>query len=85
MSVSALQPLVLANGVFLDPATGREEGGDLIADAGLIRDFGHAVRGSRPDGAKVVDCKGMTVAPGLIETAMTEAMPSSSSEVPASA
>lgn len=67
MSVSALQPLVLANGVFLDPATGREEGGDLIADAGVIRDFGHAVRGSRPDGCKVVDCRGMVVAPGLID------------------
>ncbi len=60
-------PLLLANARLIDPATGKEEFGDLYAEGGLIRDFGASVRGSRPDGAKVLDCRGEVVAPGLID------------------
>ncbi|MCP8939862.1 dihydroorotase [Alsobacter sp. SYSU M60028] len=59
--------LLLANARLVDPATGREEFGDLLVEDGLIADFGAALRAARPEGATVLDCRGEVVAPGLID------------------
>ncbi|MDQ6701889.1 MAG: dihydroorotase, partial [Pseudomonadota bacterium] len=62
------QPLALVNARLIDPAKLRETlGGVLVAD-GLIRDYGAAVAPAKlPSHARVIDCGGDCVAPGLID------------------
>lgn len=64
----AHQPLALVNARLIDPAGPAEtRGGVLIVD-GLIRDLGQAVAPANlPTYARVVDCAGDVVAPGLID------------------
>ncbi|MGH6867341.1 MAG: dihydroorotase [Methylocella sp.] len=64
----AHRPLALVNARLIDPAKLRETvGGVLIVD-GLIRDFGAAIMpGNLPAHARVIDCRGDCVAPGLID------------------
>ena len=59
---AAAPPVLLANARLIDPASGRDEAGDLFVADGLIRDLGASVRGSRPDGARIIDCRGRVVA-----------------------
>jgi dihydroorotase len=67
-SAIAHQPLALVNARLVDPAgLGPTQGGVLIVD-GLIRDLGPGVvRASLPAHAKIIDCGGDLVAPGLID------------------
>jgi len=67
-SAIAHQPLALVNARLIDPAApGTMEGGVLIVD-GLIRDLGSlVVRSGLPPYAKIIDCGGDLVAPGLID------------------
>jgi dihydroorotase len=60
-----IRPLLLANARLVDPATGQDLRGDLLAAEGVIRDFGPSL--SRPDDAIVVDCAGEVLAPGLVD------------------
>lgn len=60
-------PLIIRNARLVDPATGREENGDLYAEGGVICDLGPSLRGSRPDGAREIDARGRVLAPGLID------------------
>lgn len=64
MSDNQVYDLVLAGGTVLDPASGRNERCDIAISGGTIAAIG-------PDllapGAKVVDCSGSTVVPGLVE------------------
>ncbi len=64
----AHQPLALVNARLIDPAAGAEtRGGVLIVD-GLIRDLGQAVAPANlPPYARLIDCAGDLVAPGLID------------------
>jgi dihydroorotase len=64
---AAAPPVLLANARLIDPASGRDETGDIFVADGLIRDLGASVRGSRPDGARIIDCRGRVVAPGLVD------------------
>lgn len=55
------------NARLIDPASGRDEPGGLVVDGTLIADIGTHLRRNAPEGAKVIDCKGHVLAPGLID------------------
>jgi len=59
-------PLLLVNARLVDPATHSETRGGLLVIDGVIADLGPGFA-SAPDGARVVDCRGDIVAPGLID------------------
>jgi dihydroorotase len=50
---------------LLDPATGRDERGDLLVRSGRIADLGAGI--GRPDGIEVVACDGEILCPGLVD------------------
>lgn len=61
-------PLLFVNARLIDPASGRESRGGLLVQNGRIADLGPTVtRDSTPDGARVVDCGGDVLAPGLVD------------------
>ncbi|MCR9218593.1 MAG: dihydroorotase [Alphaproteobacteria bacterium] len=56
------------NARLLDPASGLDATGALLIEDGRIADFGaHLFRTGAPSVNEVVDCKGMVLAPGLID------------------
>jgi dihydroorotase len=66
--VSSVQPIALLNARLVDPERETETRGGLIAIDGLIAGVGAAVtRDSVPGDARIVDCAGDVVAPGLID------------------
>lgn len=58
--------LLLEGGRLLCPATGRDEVGDVLVDAGRVVAVGGALA-ARAAGARHVDCTGAVVAPGLVD------------------
>ncbi len=61
-------PLLLLNARLIDPAAGLETRGGLLIDKGRIKDLGPAIcAAAAPKGAKIVDCGGDVVCPGLID------------------
>jgi dihydroorotase len=63
-----MQPLALLNARLVDPASGREMRGGVLVRDGRIAGLGGAVTAaSLPEGARVIDCGGDVVAPGLID------------------
>jgi dihydroorotase len=64
----AHQPLALVNARILDPETARETKGGILVVDGCIRDLGASVAPANlPPHARVLDCAGDIVAPGLID------------------
>ena len=67
-SMSSSPPIAFINARLLDPATGRETRGGVLAQDGRIVDLGAAITkanvGTR---AQVIDCGGDIVCPGLID------------------
>ncbi len=62
------RPCALINARLVDPASGRESRGGVLVVDGLIAGLGGAVtRDSTPTEARIVDCEGDVVAPGLID------------------
>jgi dihydroorotase len=62
------RPCALLNARLIDPDSGRETAGGILAIGGLIAGVGGAVTwDSTPEGALIVDCGGDVVAPGLID------------------
>ncbi|ARN83433.1 dihydroorotase [Methylocystis bryophila] len=59
-------PLLFQNARLVDPATGSETLGGLLALDGRIADIGPEATFA-PEGARVIDCGGDVVAPGLID------------------
>ena len=59
-----MKPLLLTNARLVDPATGRDERGDLLVRDGVIADLGNF--GPAAD-AEVVPCSGQVLAPGLVD------------------
>ncbi len=59
-------PLLLQNARLVDPATGIEMLGGLLTLGGRIADLGPGATFA-PEGARVIDCGGDVVAPGLID------------------
>jgi dihydroorotase len=59
-----MQPILLANARLVDPEAGRESRGSVLVRDGIIQDVGNI--GPAAD-ARVIDCGGQVVAPGLID------------------
>ncbi|HTO79459.1 MAG TPA: dihydroorotase [Methylocystis sp.] len=59
-------PLLLQNARLVDPASGTETRGGLLTLDGRIADLGAGATFA-PEGARVIDCGGDVVAPGLID------------------
>jgi dihydroorotase len=56
------------NARLLDPATGLDVKGALLTDGETVADMGPELfRGGVPRGIEVVDCKGLCLAPGLVD------------------
>jgi dihydroorotase len=55
------------NARLIDPASGKDEPGGLLVADGTIADLGGHLRRNAPEGAKVVDCRGHVLCPGLID------------------
>lgn len=56
------------NARLIDPASGLDETGALLIEDGRIADFGpHLFRTGAPSVNEVIDCKGLCLAPGLID------------------
>jgi len=53
------------NARLLDPASGRDEVGAVVTEAGKITALGASV--TVPKAAEIVDCTGLCLAPGLVD------------------
>lgn len=61
-------PLVFQNARLVDPATGLDARGALLVEDGRIAGIETgAARATAPEGARIVDCKGLALAPGLVD------------------
>jgi dihydroorotase len=61
-------PLLFVDARLIDPAAGTETRGGLFVVDGRIADFGPGLtRDCAPDGARIVDCRGDVLAPGLVD------------------
>ena len=60
--------LLIRNGRVIDPASGHDAVGDVAIDDGRIVAIGHVEAGFMPD--RVVDARGLVVAPGLVDLAV---------------
>lgn len=62
------RPLLLANALLTDPASGTVQRGGLLIEGGVIRDLGPGlVASSVGEGTDIRDCHGAVVAPGLVD------------------
>jgi dihydroorotase len=55
------------NARLIDPASGKDEPGGLLVKDGVIADLGAQLRRNAPERARVIDCKGHVLCPGLID------------------
>jgi len=60
-----MQDILLKGGRLIDPATSRDEVVDILISNGIIYSFGVDLK--PPKGAKVIDCDGKIVVPGLLD------------------
>lgn len=61
-------PVLYRNARLLDPASGLDAVGDLLTDGAVIADLGSGLAGQGvPEGAAVVECGGLCLAPGLVD------------------
>ena len=69
MNAKLVEPQVAyVNARLLDPASGLDEAGALLTEGEQIADFGpELLADGVPDGARVVDCEGHCLAPGLVD------------------
>lgn len=68
MPPEPLSPTLFVNARLVDPAMGSETPGGLLVSDGRIADLGPGLtRDGAPEGARVIDCGGEVVAPGLID------------------
>jgi dihydroorotase len=58
---------VFLNARIIDPASGRDQPGGLLVKDGVIADVGDHLRRNAPEKAKVIDCKGHVLCPGLVD------------------
>jgi len=64
--MSAHRPVLIINAEIADPLTGRTERGSLAIEDGMIHDFGRTID-TPPEGALIIDARGRTLAPGLVD------------------
>ncbi len=66
-----MKPLVLKGGRVVDPSRNIDETGSVVIIDGKIAEAGAAaLNQGAPDGAEIVDCAGLTIIPGLIDTSV---------------
>jgi dihydroorotase len=66
--LSDRRPILLANARIVDPSRDLDFAGDLLMADGVIRDAKRGIGAAGvPEGTEIVDCRGMVVAPGLID------------------
>jgi dihydroorotase len=58
---------VFLNARLIDPASSKDEPGGLLVADGVIADLGPHLRRNAPERAKVIDCRGHVLCPGLID------------------
>jgi len=76
VSLSSERPLAFVNARLLDPASGLDAPGGLLVRDGRIADFGAGLfTDGTPDDAKIVDCGGQCLAPGLVDMRVTTGEP----------
>jgi dihydroorotase len=61
------EAIVFLNARLVDPGGARDEPGGALVKDGLIADLGPHLRRNAPEGARVIDCKGHVLCPGLID------------------
>ncbi|WP_427023182.1 dihydroorotase [Aureimonas ureilytica] len=65
---SSTRPLVVANARILDPSRGLDEVGTLVVQDGIIAAAGaDAQNQGAPEGAEVIDARGLLLIPGLVD------------------
>ena len=57
--------VLLKGGRIVDPSQGMDVVGDVLLRGGVVESCGSSI--ATPDGAEVVDCSGLVVAPGFID------------------
>ncbi|MET3598641.1 dihydroorotase [Martelella mangrovi] len=63
-----MKPLVLNNARIIDPSRDLDETGTIIVEDGRIVAAGRdAANQGTPEGAEIVDCRGLVAAPGLVD------------------
>jgi dihydroorotase len=67
MPQSGVKATLLKNARLLDPWTGLDAAGDLLAIGGRIAALGADAAPATPEGAVVIDCDGHCLAPGLVD------------------
>ncbi|HLA15195.1 MAG TPA: dihydroorotase, partial [Gemmatimonadaceae bacterium] len=60
-----MRPLLLKGGKLVDPSQGLDKVGDLLLRDGAVEEIGGSIAG--PEGAEVLDCRGLLVSPGFID------------------
>jgi len=60
-----MRPILFRGARVLDPAAGRDEVADLLLEDGCVRAVGRGL--GSPEGAEVLDAKGLVAAPGLVD------------------
>ncbi len=60
-------PLVIKNARIVDPSTGTDKRGAVFVENGVIAGISEGAPQGVPDGARILDARGLIVAPGLID------------------
>ncbi len=62
------RPILLTNARVVDPSRDLDQTGDVLIADGVIKEAGKNIRSTGvPEGAEVIDCTNMIVAPGLVD------------------
>ena len=75
-----MSALAILNARLLDPASDYDGPGAVLVEDGRIREVVHGAGAGAPEGVEVVDAGGLCLAPGLIDTDMTAALPAEVTE-----
>ena len=68
MRIAGGRATLFVNARLVDPATLRETQGGLLVAEGRIADLGpHLTDRSAPEGARLIDCRSLVLAPGLVD------------------
>jgi dihydroorotase len=66
--LSDRRPILLTNARIVDPSRDLDIPGDVLIADGVIRDTRRGIGAAGvPEGTEIVDCRGMVVAPGLVD------------------